>query len=103
MMVFSPLSGRVVGHRGPRLSLLLGGTAMLAAGLVSAIPAGEPTDLRLFLGYALLGTGLGWANAAITNTAVAGMPREQAGRRRRRSPRPRGSSARRSASRSSAR
>jgi EmrB/QacA subfamily drug resistance transporter len=79
MMVFSPISGRIIGHRGPRLSLLIGGTAMLAAGLVSAIPTGEPTDLRLLLGYALLGAGLGWVNAAITNTAVAGMPREQAG------------------------
>jgi EmrB/QacA subfamily drug resistance transporter len=79
MMVFSPLSGRLVGHRGPRTSLIIGGTATLLAGLVSAIPAGEPSDLRLFLGYALLGTGLGWVNAAITNTAVSGMPREQAG------------------------
>jgi MFS family permease len=79
MMFFSPISGRVVGHRGPRLSLVIGGTATLLAGLVSAIPAGDPSDLRLFLGYALLGTGLGWVNAAITNTAVSGMPREQAG------------------------
>jgi EmrB/QacA subfamily drug resistance transporter len=79
MMVISPISGRIVGHRGPRLSLMIGGASLLAAGLISAIPAGEPTDLRLFLGYALLGAGLGWANAAITNTAVAGMPREQAG------------------------
>jgi EmrB/QacA subfamily drug resistance transporter len=79
MMILSPISGRIVGHRGPRLSLVIGGASLLAAGLVSAIPTGEPTDLRLFVGYALLGAGLGWANAAITNTAVAGMPREQAG------------------------
>ena len=79
MMILSPISGRIVGHRGPRLSLVIGGSCLLAAGLVSAIPAGEPSDVRLFLGYALLGAGLGWANAAITNTAVAGMPREQAG------------------------
>ena len=79
MMVFSPLSGKLVGRRGPRPSLLLGGTAVLAAGLVSAIPTGEPSDLRLIVGFALIGTGLGWVNAAITNTAVSGMPREQAG------------------------
>jgi EmrB/QacA subfamily drug resistance transporter len=79
MMVFSPLSGRLVGRRGPRLSLVLGGSAVFAAGLVSAIPAGDPSNLRLLVGYALIGTGLGWVNAAITNTAVAGMPREQAG------------------------
>jgi EmrB/QacA subfamily drug resistance transporter len=79
MMVFSPLSGRLIGHRGPRPSLVIGGAAVLAAGLVSALPAGDPGDLRLFVGYVLLGTGLGWVNAAITNTAVSGMPREQAG------------------------
>jgi EmrB/QacA subfamily drug resistance transporter len=79
MMVFSPLSGRLIAQRGPRPSLIIGGIAVLAAGLVSAIPAGAPSDLRLLAGYALLGTGLGWVNAAITNTAVSGMPREQAG------------------------
>jgi EmrB/QacA subfamily drug resistance transporter len=79
MMVFSPISGRLVGKRGPRLSLVLGGLAVLAAGLLSTIPAGEPDDVRLLLTYALIGTGLGWVNAAITNTAVSGMPREQAG------------------------
>jgi MFS family permease len=79
MILFAPLSGRSIGHRGPRASLLAGGAAVLAAGLVSAIPASEPSDLRLFLAYVLIGTGLGWLNPAITNTAVAGMPREQAG------------------------
>jgi EmrB/QacA subfamily drug resistance transporter len=79
MMILSPISGRIVGTRGPRFSLVVGGMAILAAGLVSALPSGEPSDIRLFLGYALLGAGLGWLNAAITNTAVSGMPREQAG------------------------
>jgi EmrB/QacA subfamily drug resistance transporter len=79
MMFFSPLSGRLVGHRGPRPSLMIGGAAMFAAGLVSALPTGEPSDARLIVAYALIGAGLGWVNAAITNTAVAGMPREQAG------------------------
>jgi EmrB/QacA subfamily drug resistance transporter len=79
MMVIGPFSGKLVGRRGPRISLVVGGIGVLAAGLVSAIPTGEPSDVRLFLAFALLGTGLGWANAAITNTAVAGMPREQAG------------------------
>jgi EmrB/QacA subfamily drug resistance transporter len=79
MMLCGPLSGRVIGHRGPRLSLLVGGTCVLAAGLLSALPAGDPSDLRLFAAYLLLGAGTGWLNPAITNTAVAGMPREQAG------------------------
>ncbi|MBS1878475.1 MAG: MFS transporter [Actinobacteria bacterium] len=79
MMITAPLSGRMTGSRGARAPLLLGGAAVLAAGLVSALPAGEPSDLRLFLAYVLLGAGLGLLNPAITDTAVAGMPREQAG------------------------
>ena len=79
MMLLAPLSGRSIGYRGPRPSLLAGGACVLAAGLVAALAAGEPSDLRLFLSYVLIGAGLGWLNPAITNTAVAGMPREQAG------------------------
>ena len=79
MMFFAPLSGRLIGHRGARLSLVVGAIFVLAAGLVAALPAGEPGNVRLFVAFALLGTGLGWANPAITNTAVSGMPREQAG------------------------
>lgn len=79
MMIFSPLSGRVIGHRGPRPALVIGGAAIFVAGLLSALPSGDPGDPRLFAAYALLGGGLGWVNAAITNTAVAGMPRDQAG------------------------
>ena len=79
MMVFSPLSGKLVGRRGPRPSLIIGGIGVLAAGLVAALPTGEPGSVRLFIAFALLGTGLGWTNPAITNTAVSGMPREQAG------------------------
>ena len=79
MMFFAPLSGRLIGRRGARPSLVVGATCVLIAGLVAALPAGEMSDLRLFVAYALLGTGLGWTNPAITNTAVSGMPREQAG------------------------
>jgi MFS family permease len=79
MMFFAPLSGRVIGHRGARLSIVVGAIFVLAAGLVAALPTGEPGDVRLFIAFALLGTGLGWTNPAITNTAVSGMPREQAG------------------------
>jgi EmrB/QacA subfamily drug resistance transporter len=79
MMFFAPLSGRLIGRRGARLSLVIGASCVLVAGLVAALPAGEIGDVRLFVAYALNGTGLGWTNPAITNTAVSGMPREQAG------------------------
>jgi MFS family permease len=79
MTFFAPLSGRLIGRHGARPSLVVGAICVLAAGLVAALPTGEPGNLRLLIAFALLGTGLGWTNPAITNTAVSGMPREQAG------------------------
>ncbi len=79
MALFGPISGRVVGTYGPRPSLVIGGVSIALAGLLAAIPPGEASGLRLYAGYALIGLGVGWLNAAITNTAVSGMPRQQAG------------------------
>ncbi|MER5882344.1 MFS transporter [Streptomyces sp. NPDC001941] len=77
--VCAPLSGRLVGSRGPRLSLLVAGTAMAASGLLFAAFDAEATTALLFTGYILFGLGFGMVNAPITNTAVSGMPRAQAG------------------------
>ena len=75
----APLSGRLVGSRGPRLPLLVAGPAMAAcAVLFAAFDAGSSVPL-LFAGYVLFGIGFGLVNAPITNTAVSGMPRTQAG------------------------
>jgi EmrB/QacA subfamily drug resistance transporter len=79
MMLVAPLSGKAIGRFGPRPSMVLGGAAVLASGVLSALPAGEPSDAGLLVAYVLIGAGLGGLNPAITNTAVAGMPREQAG------------------------
>ncbi|MEV5881215.1 MFS transporter [Streptomyces sp. NPDC052020] len=75
----APLSGRLVGARGPRASLLVAGCAMTASGLLFALFEAETSDVTLFLGYLLFGVGFGFVNAPITNTAVSGMPRAQAG------------------------
>ncbi|MFE3829015.1 MFS transporter [Streptomyces sp. NPDC059092] len=75
----APLSGRLVGSRGPRLSLLAAGTAMTASGLLFAALDAEATTGLMFTGYVLFGLGFGMLNAPITNTAVSGMPRAQAG------------------------
>jgi EmrB/QacA subfamily drug resistance transporter len=75
----APLSGRLVGARGPRASLLVAGCAMTASGLLFALFEAETSDVTLFLGYVLFGVGFGFVNAPITNTAVSGMPRAQAG------------------------
>ncbi|MER6331888.1 MFS transporter [Streptomyces sp. NPDC001034] len=75
----APLSGRLVGTRGPRLPLLIAGTAMTASGLMFALFEAETSNVTLFIGYVLFGIGFGFVNAPITNTAVSGMPRAQAG------------------------
>lgn len=77
--VCAPLSGRLVGSRGPRLSLLVAGVAMTACGLLFAVFDAETDNFLLFTGYVLFGLGFGMVNAPITNTAVSGMPRSQAG------------------------
>jgi EmrB/QacA subfamily drug resistance transporter len=79
MMVASPLSGRIVGRRGPRLPLAISGVCMLSA---SALLTG--LDSRTSVGwllaaYVIFGLGFGLVNAPITNAAVSGMPRAQAG------------------------
>ncbi|KUL36471.1 MFS transporter [Streptomyces sp. NRRL F-4489] len=78
-LIFAPLSGRLVGGRGPRLPLLLAGCAMAASGVLFAAFDAESTTGLLFTGYVLFGIGFGLVNAPITNTAVSGMPRTQAG------------------------
>ncbi|KAA2256388.1 MFS transporter [Solihabitans fulvus] len=78
-MVFAPISGRIVGSRGPRLPLLVAGIAMatstaLLTGLTTDVPIGW-----LIPSYVVFGLGFGMLNAPVTNTAVSGMPRAQAG------------------------
>ncbi|MFF2650492.1 MFS transporter [Streptomyces sp. NPDC058045] len=78
-MICAPLSGRLVGSRGPRLPLLLAGVAITASGLLFAAFDAEASAATLLTGYVLFGLGFGFVNAPITNTAVSGMPRAQAG------------------------
>ncbi|MGW1767660.1 MFS transporter [Streptomyces sp. NPDC002073] len=75
----APLSGRLVGSRGPRLPLLIAGVTMAASGVLFAAFDAETSTPLLFTGYVLFGLGFGMVNAPITNTAVSGMPRAQAG------------------------
>ncbi|MEE4544399.1 MFS transporter [Streptomyces sp. V4-01] len=78
-LVFAPLSGRLVGTRGPRLSLVLAGVTMTASGVLLAALDAQSSNTLLFTSYVLFGIGFGLVNAPITNTAVSGMPRTQAG------------------------
>jgi EmrB/QacA subfamily drug resistance transporter len=79
MAIFSPISGRVVARYGPRGPLLTGGVAIATAGILATILHSNPSSLGLYASYALVGSGIGWINAAISNTALSGMPRYQSG------------------------
>jgi EmrB/QacA subfamily drug resistance transporter len=79
IVVVSPLSGRLVGRRGPRIPLVVAGLAFaLGCLLLTGLDAGTPLP-RLLVAYAVFGLGFGSVNAPITNSAVSGMPRAQAG------------------------
>ncbi|MET9292464.1 MFS transporter [Streptomyces sp. NPDC003077] len=78
-LICAPLSGRLVGATGPRLPLLLAGAGLSVSGLLFAAFKAESSTALLFLGYVVFGIGFGLVNAPITNTAVSGMPRAQAG------------------------
>jgi EmrB/QacA subfamily drug resistance transporter len=78
-LVFAPLSGRLVGTRGPRIPLVLAGATMTASGVLFAALDAQSSNVLLFTSYVLFGIGFGLVNAPITNTAVSGMPRAQAG------------------------
>ncbi|NUP79367.1 MAG: MFS transporter [Nonomuraea sp.] len=79
VVVLSPVSGRLVGARGPRLPLVAAGAA-LALGGGASLWLGPATPLPAVLAvYLLFGVFLGLVNPPITNTAVSGMPPSMAG------------------------
>ena len=75
----SPLSGRIVGRRGPRLPLLGAGIALAVSALTLTRLTASTTTTSLVVSFLLFGLGIGLVNAPITNTAMAGMPTTQAG------------------------
>jgi EmrB/QacA subfamily drug resistance transporter len=79
MLVFSPLSGRIVGSRGSRLPLLAAGTGIMLSGAGLTMLADQTAVGWLIVTYVLFGVGFGMVNTPITNNAVSGMPRSQAG------------------------
>ena len=78
-LIAGPLSGRLVAWRGPRLSLLGSGLALaLSAVLLTGLT--DNTSIGLLLAsYAIFGLGFGLVSAPVNTTALAGMPRTQAG------------------------
>ena len=78
-LVFSPLSGRMVGRFGSRPSLLVAGVMLTTATvLLASITASTPVWALVGM-FAVFGVGFGLVNAPITTAAVSGMPRDRAG------------------------
>lgn len=78
-IVCAPISGRLVGARGSRLPLMLGGTGIIiSSAILTSLTASTAIGV-LVLAYVVFGLGFGMVNPPITDTAVAGMPPAQAG------------------------
>jgi EmrB/QacA subfamily drug resistance transporter len=73
------VSGRLVARYGPRLPMVLAGFGIALGGAL-LLDLKPDTPYGLLVGsYLLLGLGFGLINPPITNSAVTGMPPEQAG------------------------
>jgi Na+/melibiose symporter-like transporter len=78
-VLVSPIAGRVVGTRGVRGPLVVGGLG-IGAGSLMLVSSSADTSLGwLLAAYCVFGLGFGAVNPPITNAAVSGMPAGQAG------------------------
>ncbi len=78
-LLFSPLSGRLVGRYGARPSLVAAGVLIAtAATMLTFLNATTPVWWLLVV-FAVFGIGFSMVNAPITNAAVSGMPLDRAG------------------------
>jgi EmrB/QacA subfamily drug resistance transporter len=78
-LIFSPLSGRLVGRFGSRPSLLVAGTMITAATLMLTRLSATTPVWQLLAIFAVFGVGFAMVNAPITTAAVSGMPTDRAG------------------------
>jgi EmrB/QacA subfamily drug resistance transporter len=75
----SPIAGRVVGARGVRGPLVIGGLGLGAGSLMLVSLSADTSLWWLLAAYGVFGLGFGALNPPITNAAVSGMPPSQAG------------------------
>ncbi len=78
-LIFSPLSGRLVGRFGSRPSLFVAGTLITAATLMLTRLTATTPVWHLVSIFAVFGIGFSMVNAPITTAAVSGMPTDRAG------------------------
>jgi EmrB/QacA subfamily drug resistance transporter len=75
----APIAGRIVGTRGVRGPLVLGGLGLGLGGLMLVSLSADTSLGWLLAAYCIFGLGFGCVNPPITDTAVSGMPPSQAG------------------------
>jgi EmrB/QacA subfamily drug resistance transporter len=78
-ILFGPISGRLVATRGPRLPLVVSGALLTIGGLLLVPTSSNESYWKIIAAFAVFAIGFGLVNPPITNTAVSGMPRQQAG------------------------
>ena len=78
-LVFSPLSGRMVGRYGSRPSLVIAGVLITAATVMLTRLTATTPVWQLLVIFAVYGIGFAMVNAPITTAAVSGMPTDRAG------------------------
>jgi len=78
-LITPPIAGLIVGRRGARWPLLLGGVGILFGSVMLVRLSVNTPFTWLFCAYVVFGVGFGFVNPPITSAAVSGMPRAQAG------------------------
>jgi EmrB/QacA subfamily drug resistance transporter len=78
-VLLSPLAGRIVAVRGPRLPVVCAGIATTVGAIMLTRLGSDTSFVYLIVAYVIFGIGYGLVNPPITNSAVSGMPRTQAG------------------------
>ncbi len=79
LIVFSPISGRLVGTGRTRWALIAAGVTLALGALLLVDLQIDTPIARILTAFAFTGAGFGLVNAPITTAAVSGMPRAQAG------------------------
>jgi MFS family permease len=77
MLVAAPLSGRIGGRRGSKGPLVAG--ALITGAALGLLAVAHTTELELMAGAALMGTGVGFAFAAMPNLIIEAVRQEQTG------------------------
>ena len=79
MAVGAPLAGRMLARSGARAPLLIAGAGITTGGILLTRLTNSSGPGYLVIAFLVFGIGMGFVNAPITNSAVSGMPRSQAG------------------------